>query len=278
MPTVADKRRAFRALHERGCFILPNPWDVGSAIALQSFGFKALATTSSGAAFSAGLPDGALPLETTLANIAAIAEAVDLPVNADFGDGFAGDSEGVAVNVARAVATGIAGLSIEDQVRGTEALYGLEPAVRRVAAARAAIDGAGGDVLLVARSEAYLVGHPEPLTEVTRRLVAFAEAGADVLYAPGVRASDEISAIVDAVAPKPVNVLIGWPSGLGVAELETLGVRRVSVGGALAKTAWAGFLAASRAIAESGRFDALHAAQAAGDLNGFFADEIRRRV
>ncbi len=277
MPTVADKRRAFRALHERGCFVLPNPWDAGSAVALQGMGFKALATTSSGAAFAKGVPDGTLSLEDTLANIAEIVAAVDLPVNADFSDGFGKDSDYVAVNVARLIVTGVAGLSIEDQVRGTPALYGLEPAVRRVAAARAAIDAAGSDVMLVARSEAYLVGHPDPLAEATRRLVAYAEAGADVLYAPGVRASDDITAIVAAVAPKPVNVLIGWPSGLGVRELELLGVRRVSVGGALAKTAWAGFLTAARGIAGSGRFDTLRAAERAGDLNALFAAEQEKR-
>jgi 2-methylisocitrate lyase-like PEP mutase family enzyme len=277
MPTVAEKRRTFRALHAQGCFVLPNPWDVGSARYLQHLGFKALATTSSGAAWSAGLPDGGLNLDETLAHLAAIAAATDLPVNADFTNAFADAPEGVASNIGRALATGIAGVSIEDQIPGTTELYDIDLAVERVRAAREAVDAAGGNAILVARSECYLVGVENPLTVAEHRLARFAEAGADCLYAPGVRSADDIRAIVAAVAPKPVNVLVGWAGSPGVGELAALGVRRISVGGALARAAWAGFLAAARQIAGDGRFDALAGAASGGELDAFFSADAGKR-
>ena len=277
MPTVAEKRRTFRALHEKGCFVLPNPWDVGTARYLQRLGFKALATTSSGAAWSMGRADGTVPLDDTLAHIRLLAEAADVPVNADFGDGFAAQPEDLAANVARAVATGVAGLSIEDQIPGTSDLYDAALAAERVAAARRAIDAAGGDTILVARSECYLTGHPGPLREATSRLRRFAEAGADCLYAPGVRTLDDVAAIVAAVAPQPVNVLIGWPGGPTVAELAGLGVRRISVGGALARMAWGAFIGAAEDIAAAGRFDAFAGGAAGRDLDGFFGSDAARR-
>ena len=277
MPTVAEKRRTFRALHEAGCFVIPNPWDVGSARYLQSLGFKALATTSSGAAWSIAYADGAVPVETMLEHIAALAAVVDVPINADFLAGFADAPEDVAANVRRCLATGVAGLSIEDQVPGTESLYDADLAVERIRAARSAIDAEGGDALLVARTECYLTGHAEPLDEAARRLTAFAEAGADCLYAPGVRSRDEIAVLVAAVAPKPLNVLVGWPGDLTVAVLADLGVRRISVGGALARTAWAAFIAAATDIAESGRFDLFASGGAAGDLDAFFKADVARR-
>lgn len=277
MPTVAEKRRAFRALHEAGCFVIPNPWDVGSARYLQSLGFKALATTSSGAAWSLGHADGAVPLEAMLEHVEALAAAADIPVNADFLAGFADAPEGVAANVRRCLATGVAGLSIEDQIPGTERLYDAGLAVERIRAARSAIDAEGGDALLVARTECYLTGHAEPLDEAVRRLTAFAEAGADCLYAPGVRSRDEIAGLVSAVAPRPLNVLVGWPGDLTVAVLAGLGVRRISVGGALARTAWSAFIAAATDIAGSGRFNSFASGGAAGDLDTFFKADAARR-
>jgi 2-methylisocitrate lyase-like PEP mutase family enzyme len=278
MPTVAEKRRAFRALHAAGCFVLPNPWDVGSARYLQHLGFKALATTSSGAAWSAGKADGGLSLDETLAHFTTLAEASDLPLNADFTNAFADEPEGVAANVGRALATGIAGVSVEDQIHGTKQLYEIDHAVERVRAAREAVDAAGGDATLVARAECYLAGVENPLKVALHRLERFAAAGADCLYAPGVRSADDIRAIVSAVAPKPVNVLVGWPGSPTVAELAALGVRRISVGGALARAAWAGFLAAAREIAGEGRFAALANATPGGELEGFFAADSGRRL
>jgi 2-methylisocitrate lyase-like PEP mutase family enzyme len=277
MPTVAEKRRAFRALHTDGCFVIPNPWDVGSARYLQGLGFKALATTSSGAAWSAGRPDGGLNLDETLAHFAALAAATDIPVNADFTNAFADQPEGVAANVGRALATGIAGVSVEDQIPGTTQLYDIDLAVERVRAAREAIDAESGNAMLVARSECYLVGVQSPLKVALHRLERFAEAGADCLYAPGVRTADDIRAIVAAVAPKPVNVLVGWSGSPTVAELAALGVRRISVGGALARAAWAGFLAAAREIASEGRFTALAGATPGSELDAFFAADLGKR-
>ena len=269
MPTVADKRRTFRALHERGCFLIPNPWDVGGAVYLQSLGFKALATTSSGMAWSIGYADGQVPLEVMLQHFAAMAAATDLPVNADFLDGFAVEPEGVAANVTRCVATGVAGLSIEDATRDVPTLdFALS--VERIRAARAAIDDAGGDTLLVARSEVFLQKHPEPLKEAIRRLVAFAEADADCLYAPGVSAREDIAAIVAAVAPKPVNVLARNLGALTMRDLAALGVRRVSVGGLLARMAWAGFQRAGRELAEAGTFAAFEDAAPGGQIDALF--------
>jgi 2-methylisocitrate lyase-like PEP mutase family enzyme len=278
MPAVVEKRRAFRALHQAGCFVIPNPWDVGSARYLQHLGFKALATTSSGAAWSAGRPDGGLGLDEVLAHLESIAESVDVPVNADFLNGYADGPEGVASNVGRALATGVAGLSIEDEVPGINQLYDIEAAVERVRAAREAVDAAGGDAVLVARSECYLTGHANPLKVAISRLTRFAEAGADCLYAPGVRTIEDIRAIVAAVAPKPINVLMGWAGGPSVAELSDVGVRRISVGGALARTAWGGFLKAAREIATSGRFDGFADAAPGGELDAFFKADVTERM
>lgn len=277
MPTIREKRQTFRTLHEAGCFVIPNPWDIGSARYLQSLGFRALATTSSGAAYSLGLPDGGMPRDAMLAHIRGIVEASDLPVNADFVNGFADAPDGVAANVKLCAETGVAGLSIEDQIPGTDRLYDLDHAVARIRAARLAIDAAGGEAFLVGRTECYLTGLPEPLNEAMRRLAAFAAAGADVLYAPGVRSRDEIAALVSAVAPKPLNVLMGWASDLSVDDLAATGVRRISVGGALAKVAFGGFAAAAGEIAATGRFNALAGAKSAGDLDALFAADAQKR-
>lgn len=278
MPSVADKRRAFRRLHEAGCFVIPNPWDAGTARFLQHLGFPALATTSAGFAFSRGLPDGAVGPDLMLDHIREIAAAADVPVNADFENGYAHEPEGVAASVRRCVETGVAGLSIEDATGERERpLYDLDLAVARVRAARAAIDGAGGDVLLTGRAECFLVRHPDALPEAIRRLVAYAEAGADCLYAPGLRTREEIAAVVRAVSPRPVNFLAGGAIELTVAELADLGVRRISVGGALARAAWGGFLRAARGLAEGGRFDGFAGAAPSGELNGFFREDLARR-
>jgi len=284
--TTGEKREIFRRMHESGCFVLPNPWDVGSARYLRGLGFKALASTSSGAAWSLGAPDNGITLEQAIAHVAALVAATDLPVNADFEHGFADDPEGVARHVARCLETGVAALSIEDST-GEQArpLYELSRAVERIQAARAAIDEAGqgaghraghaaGDALLVGRAECFLTGHPEPLAESIRRLGAYAAAGADVLYAPGLRTRDQIAAVVAAVAPKPVNVL-ALP-GMRVAELAELGVRRISVGGGLARAAWGGFLRAAREIAETGTFTALGEAPPGRDLDAFFTADLAR--
>jgi len=254
-PSFVERRRAFRRLHESGCFVIPNPWDAGSARYLQHLGFKALATTSAGAAWSHGVPDGAAGLDATLQNVRAIVGATDLPVNADFEAGFATTPEGVAAHVAACVAAGVAGLSIEDATRQPgKPLYSIPVAVERLRAARAAIDATQTGVLLVGRAECYLVKHPDPLTESLRRLTAYAEAGADVLYAPGAITRDDIAAIVSAVAPLPVNVVVPRNIGLSVAELAALGVRRISVGGALARAAWTGFARAAETLARDGAF------------------------
>ncbi len=266
-PSIADKRTAFRRLHDSGCFVMPNPWDAGSAMVLQDLGFKALASTSAGMAWSLGRADNAVPRDDVLAHLAALVRAVDVPVNADFEHGFADDPDGVGANVALAVETGIAGLSVEDSTGDAAApLYDFGLAVERIAAARAAIDRGGSGVLLTARSEGFIVGRPD-LDETLRRLTAFAEAGADCLYAPGLRQPEQIAAAVEAVAPKPVNVLTG---GQRVAELAALGARRISVGGALARVAYGALLRAGREIAESGRFDAFAEAAPGADLNALF--------
>jgi 2-methylisocitrate lyase-like PEP mutase family enzyme len=266
----------FRKLHASGCFILPNPWDVGSARYLQHLGFRALATTSAGFAFSRGLPDAvsALPRDLMLAHIRDIAAATPLPVNADFQAGYAGEPEGVAASVALCIATGVAGLSIEDATGDAATpLYDEELAIDRVRAARAAIDISGVPVVLTARCEAWLVGHPDASRVTLRRLVAFAAAGADCLYAPGVKDLDEIARIVKAVAPKPVNVLVSAPSGdLTLSRLADLGVRRISVGSALARVAWGGFMKAAQGMAE-GSFEGLAGAAPFAELNGLFGRE-----
>jgi 2-methylisocitrate lyase-like PEP mutase family enzyme len=280
-PDPTARRAVFRKLHESGCFLIPNPWDVGSARYLQGLGFKALATTSSGFAFSLGRPDSAaaVPLDLTLAHFAALAAASDLPVNADFQAGYADTPEGVAANVRRCVETGVAGLSIEDSTGDARRpLYDLDDAVARIKAARAAIDASGSGVLLTARAECHLVGTPKPLEESIRRLQAYAEAGADVLYAPGPRERADIKAVIDAVAPKPVNVLMGWNSGLTLSDLAALGARRVSVGSALARAAWTGFIQAARMMAETGRFDGLEGITPFAELNRFFEADFGKTL
>ena len=265
--TIADKRRAFRKLHEAGCFVIPNPWDVGSALALQSLGFQALASTSAGMAWAMGKADGQVTLDEVLAHLAALAGRLDIPLNADFENGFADAPDAVAANVARAVGTGVAGLSVEDSTGdAAQPLYDFDLAVARVAAAKAAIDAIDPAVMLTARSEGFIRGRPD-LPETVRRLKAFAEAGADCLYAPGLREPAQIRAVVEAVAPRPVNLLT---PGLPVAEIAALGVRRISVGGSLARTAWGEFLRAAREIATDGAFTAFGRAASGGELNRMF--------
>ena len=267
--TTADKRAAFRKMHEAGCFVLPNPYDVGSARALQHLGFKAIASTSAGFAWSIGKADNRVTLEDAVQHLTALCGAVDLPVNADFEGGFAHKPEKVAANVARAAGSGVAGLSIEDSTGdAANPLYERAFAIERIRAARAAIDAGNSGVLLTGRCEGFLVGQAD-LTLVIDRLQAYAEAGADCLYAPGIRTREQISAVVKAVAPRPVNLLIG-ASGLSVAEAADLGVRRISVGGALARTAWAGFMRAAREIAEHGTFTELGQGYPGGELNKMF--------
>ncbi|MGJ7506740.1 isocitrate lyase/PEP mutase family protein [Variovorax sp. GT1P44] len=267
--TVQEKRSAFRALHTQGCFVLPNPWDVGSALMLQRLGFKALASTSSGYAWSLGLPDGGVSRDTVLAHLRTLVEATDLPVNADFESGYASDPEGVAASVRMAIETGVAGLSIEDATGNLDdPVRDVDEAVERLRAARSAIDEAGGDTLLVGRAENFLYGRTD-LADTIARLQAYAEAGADCLYAPGIRTREQITAVVAAVAPKPVNLLIGSASELTLQEVAAMGVRRISVGGALARSAWGGFMRAAREIAESGRFAFAEAARG-DELNALF--------
>ena len=268
----------FRALHESGCFVLPNPWDEGSAVYLQHLGFKALATTSAGFAFSKGLADGtaAVSLDLALEHFREIAAATSLPVNADFQNGYADEPEGVAENVTLCVATGVAGLSIEDSTgKGDQPLYDFDLAVERIKAARAAVDASGISVVLTARCEAWLVGDSDPLRTSLDRLVAFADAGADCLYAPGVSKSEEITAIVEAVSPKPINVLVSTHNcALTVSQLADLGVRRISVGGALARVAWAAFIRAAKDIQDNGSFNAFADAAPHGELNDLFLDRV----
>lgn len=267
---VAARRQVFRNLHASGCFVIPNPWDAGSARYLRGLGFQALATTSSGAAWSRGMADGQMALDEVLAHLREIVQATDLPVNADFEAGFAADAAGVARNVRRAVDTGVAGLSIEDSTGDAAApLRDIASAVERIRAARAAIDEAGGDTLLVGRAENFFVGRPD-LDDAIRRLQAYAEAGADCLYAPGIRTREQIAAVVAAVAPKPVNLLVGFPTELTLADIAALGVRRISVGGALARSAWGGFMRAAQLIAREGRFDGFAQAAAGAELNALF--------
>src|SRR5450432_2044472 len=277
-PSIADKRRAFHALHETGCFVIPNPWDEGSARYLQGLGFKALATTSSGYAWSRGHYDGGLSRDMALAHLHEIVAATDLPVNADFESGFAADAAGVAESVRLAVETGVAGLSIEDSTGdAARPLFEIDVAVERMRAARRAIDAAGGDTLLVGRAENFLVGRPD-LDDTILRLRAYAQAGADCLYAPGIRTREQIAAVVAAVAPKPVNLLVGSASELTLQDIAALGVRRVSVGGALARSAWGGFMRAARVIAEQGRFSGFADAASGAELNAFFRDDSAKRL
>jgi 2-methylisocitrate lyase-like PEP mutase family enzyme len=276
----AARREAFRKLHESGCFVIPNPWDTGTARYLRHLGFKALATTSSGFAFSRGLPDAAWAAsrDMVLNHIAEIVAAVEIPINADFQAGYADEPDGVVANVRLCVETGVAGLSIEDATgRREEPLYELTLAVERIKAARAAIDASGADVLLTARAECYLVDHPNPLQESIRRLQAYAEAGADVLYAPGPRTAEDIQAIVAAVNPKPVNVLMSSNTGLKIADLAAMGVRRVSVGSALARTAWTGFIRAAKKIANEGSMEGFDGSIPFAELEDFFEQDFGER-
>jgi len=273
---VSDRIARFRQLHESGCFVIPNPWDAGSARLLAQFGFKALATTSSGFAWSQGRQDNHVSVDETLAHLRLIASSVDVPVNADFEDGFAVEPAGVARNVTMAVTTGIAGLSIEDSTGDAASpLYDFALSVERVRAARQAIDASGTGVVLTARSEGFIAGRPN-LEETVGRLTAYAVAGADCLYAPGIRTKQEIETVVKAVAPKPVNVLVG-AAFTTVEELGGLGVRRISVGGALARAAWGGFLEAAREIAEKGTFTAFGRAVPFADLDRAFLSSGARR-
>ena len=269
-PTVA----AFRALHDSGCFVMPNPWDVGSAKYLRLLGFKAVATTSAGFAFSRGLPDGVsgVDRDDMLAHIAEIVRSVPLPVNADFQSGYADDPDLVGQNVQMCVQTGVAGLSIEDATGNAEKpLYELGQAVDRIRAARKSLDQTGSGALLTARAECYLVNHPDPLAESLRRLTAYAEAGADVIYAPGVTDPKEIGQIVTTVAPTPISVLVSGNTGLRVADLAAMGVRRISVGSSLARSAWTGFVKAAKEIAEQGTFGGFQEMIPFSELNSLFS-------
>ncbi len=269
-PSIADKRRAFHKLHGAGCFVIPNPWDVGSARYLQGLGFKALATTSSGFAWSHGHRDGGMSRDRVLDHLTEMVEATDLPINADFENGFAPDAAGVAMSVKLAVEAGVAGLSIEDSTGNpSRPLHDVDTAADRLRAARNAIDKAGGDTLLVGRAECFLHGQPD-LDHTIQRLKAYANAGADCLYAPGIRTPEQIRAVVAGVAPKPVNLLMGWPGDLTVSQIADLGVRRISIGGALARAAWGGFMRAAKLIVEQGRFDGFANAASGSELDAFF--------
>ena len=275
--SITDKRRTFRALHQSGCFVIPNPWNAGSARYLQGLGFKALATTSSGYAHSIGYSDGDVTRDMVLAHCREIAQVADIPVNADFEGGYADDPAEVASNVRLCVDTGVAGLSIED-FNGNDAdpLYDFDLAVKRVRAARDAIDKAGGDVVFTARTEGFIKGRPD-LAETVRRLKAFADAGADCLYAPGIRTREQIETVVKAVAPLPVNLLMPAPMGFTVSDITAMGVRRISVGGTLARVAMHAFIQSARQIAQEGKFDSFGGVVPNAELNKFFHDDLQRR-
>ena len=276
-PSTADKRRTFRKLHEAGCFVIPNPWNLGTARYLQGLGFKALATTSSGFAHAHGFADGDVPLEMMLAHFREIATAADVPVNADFEGGFADDPAGVAENVRLCVETGIAGLSIEDSTGdNANPLYDFSLALARVRAARAAIDRSGGDAVFTARTEGFIRGRPD-FAETIRRLKAFADAGADCLYSPGIKTREQIEATVKAVAPIPVNFLNSGPFGFTVSDLAAMGVRRISVGGTLARVAMNAFINSARTIAKDGKFDSFTGVLPNSELNTFFREDLKRR-
>jgi 2-methylisocitrate lyase-like PEP mutase family enzyme len=280
-PSAADKRRVFRTLHERGCFVIPNPWNVGSALYLQGLGFKALATTSSGHAHSLGLPDGAESRDMVLAHYRELAAATDIPVNADFENGYAHDPADVAANVRLCVETGVAGLSIEDFTGDESApLYDFDLALARVKAARAAIDEAGGQnndkVVFTARTEGFLHGRAD-MDEAIRRLKAFGDAGADCLYVPGIKTREQIETVVKAVAPKPVNLLMSFAGGFSVDDIAGMGVRRISVGGTMARVAMDAFMKSARAIANDGSFESFAGVVSNAELNAFFADSAAKR-
>jgi len=274
--STADKRQIFRDLHQRGCFVIPNPWNIGSARYLQGLGFPALATTSSGYAHSQGYADGAMSLGSVLAHFRELVAAIDVPLNADFEDGLADDLDGLAENVTRCVATGVAGLSIEDSPNdGSKPLYDLDTALTRVKTARAVIDRAGGDVTLTGRAEGFIRGVPD-LDDVIRRLKAYAAAGADCLYAPGIKTRAEIEAVVKAVAPKPVNFLNSGAFGFTVSDLAAMGVRRISVGGSLARVAMHAFIRTATEIAKNGKFDGFAGLITNPELNKFFAEDRKK--
>jgi 2-methylisocitrate lyase-like PEP mutase family enzyme len=270
---------AFRKLHESGCFVMPNPWDEGSARWLRGQGFKALASTSAGFAFTQGRADQDVPRDMMLAHLAELVKAVpDLPVNADFENGYADTPDGVAANVKLCIATGVAGLSIEDATgREDEPLYPFELAVERIRAARRAVDETGSGVVLTARAECFLTGHPDALNESARRIKAYAEAGADVLYAPGPKSTADIAAIVAAAGGKPVNTLVYGDVGLSVADVAAAGTRRISIGAALARAAWAAFIEATRLIKDEGSFKGFAGNGASAPLNPFFRDDLKAR-
>ena len=275
-PSTADKRRTFRTLHQSGCFVIPNPWNVGTARYLQGLGFKALATTSSGHAHSEGYADGAQSMDDVLAHYRELAEATDIPLNADFENGFADDPESVAANVSRCIATGVAGLSIEDSPNNSSTpLYDFDLTVARVKAARAAIDKAGGDVVFTARSEGFIRGRPD-IDETIRRLKAFADAGADCLYSPGIKTREHIEATVKAVGGKAINFLNFGALGFAVNDLASMGVRRISVGGSLARVAMHAFIKTASEIAKDGRFDGFDGLISNAELNKFFSEDRKK--
>jgi 2-methylisocitrate lyase-like PEP mutase family enzyme len=275
MPSPTEKRKIFRALHQSGCFVIPNPWNVGSARYLEGLGFKALATTSSGYAHAQGLADGDVTRDMVLAHCRELAATTDIPLNADFEDGYADNPEGVAESVRLCVDTGVAGLSIEDYTgNDADPLYDFDLAVARVKAARAAIDSAGGEVVFTARSEGLIRGRPD-MAEIIRRLKAFAEAGADCLYAPGLKTREQIEAVVKAVAPTPVNLLMPAAIGFTVADIAAMGVRRISVGGTLARVAMHAFIKSATEIAKDGAFDSFAGVISNAELNSFFSGAKR---
>jgi 2-methylisocitrate lyase-like PEP mutase family enzyme len=275
--STAEKLRAFRALHQSGCFVIPNPWNVGTARYLQGLGFKALATTSSGYAHSQGYSDGDVTRDMMLAHCREIADAADVPVNADFENGYADDPDEVAANVRLCIGTGVAGLSIEDSTgHDANPLYDFDLAVKRVRSTRDAIDKAGGGVIFTARTEGFIRNRPD-LDETIRRLKAFADAGADCLYSPGIKTREQITATIKAVAPKPINFLNSAPFGYTVDDLAALGVRRISVGGTLARVAMHAFLQSARQIAQEGKFDSFSGVLSNAELNKFFHDDVSRR-
>jgi 2-methylisocitrate lyase-like PEP mutase family enzyme len=274
---ISEKRRAFRALHQGGCFVIPNPWNVGSARYLQGLGFKALATTSAGFAHAQGYSDGDVTRDMMLTHFREIAQVADVPVNADFEGGYADDPDEVAENVKLCVATGVAGISIEDYTEDdANPLYDFDLAVRRVRAARDAIDKAGGEVVFTARTEGFIRNRPD-LEETIRRLKAFADAGADCLYSPGIKTREHIAATIKAVAPKPINFLNSGAFGFTVDDLAALGVRRISVGGTLSRVAMHAFIQSARQIAQEGKFDSFAGVIPNAELNKFFHDDLPRR-
>ena len=276
MPTISEKRSTFRDLHKSGCFVMPNPWDAGGARYLQSLGFKAIASTSIGFAFTQGSPDNGVPRDVMLQHLRALVEASDLPVNADFENGHSASIDGVGESVRLCVETGVAGLSIEDSTGdAANPLFDIETAVARLKSARAAIDKAGGEVTLTARAENFFAGRPD-LEDAIARLTAYADAGADCLYAPGIRTREQIERVVAAAGSLPVNVLVGSASEFSVADLAAMGVRRISVGGGLAMTAWNAFVQGATRLAE-GNFDGLLRERPAANLNAFFREDRATR-